>query len=186
MTTLVKEIWRNVTQGLRYYIALDPIGNQTHKSVQPGRTFTISPMERRLNQEAAWAEKADMFKNGTFVLEQESPETLSEEVESANALTDKQIEEAVALAGKGKTEAIETILTDLDSLVTAERILDELVSQDARQSLINAAKNKVEILTERPIGPDGKPMRVAQRETVQSPEWSEDEPFRQSRGQHPR
>lgn len=176
-----KELWKNVAQGTRHYVRLDPIGNQTHGVVQPGKTFTITPLERRLNQEAAYATKADMFLNGTFILLQACEDTVLSEIESDDAVSDEELEDAVRSAGEGDTVGIELMMERVESLVTAERILEELVVQDARQSLVDAAKRKVSDYTERPLGPDGKPMQIAERETIDASAPNEVEAFRQAR-----
>lgn len=168
MAQVAKELWRNVTAGVRHYIKLDPIGNQTHGVVQPGKTFTISPIERRLNQEAAYADKADLFRNGTFILVEGSEQTSEEEIESINSITDAQIVAAVEAALGGNNQPIEAMIRAVDSYVTCQRIVEELVVQDARQSLVDAAKRRLSDLTDRPLGPDGKPMQIAEREVIDS------------------
>ena len=181
-----REIWKNVTPGLRYYIEMDPLGRQTHGLVQAGRTFTITPLERQINQQAAASPEMDMFRNGTFVLVQPTDDTIEDEVMSPNAISDGEIEVAVHEALAGDEEAIQEILDRVSSSVTAQRVLEELVVQDGPTSLVEAAKAKVDEYTERPIGPDGKPMDIVERETVQEPVASTAAAFSEQKAIRPR
>lgn len=184
-TTVERELWKNVSPGLRYYLILDMFGNQTHGLVQAGRTFTITPLERQLNQQAAQSAKADMFRNGTFVLVKVTDDTIQAEIDSPNSVTDAEIETAVAEAVAGDSVPIEAMLERLSSMVTGQRILEEVVLQDAPQSLVNLTKQRIEDLTDRPIGPDGKPMKIVEREVIPPPEI-QSEPFKAERAVRPR
>lgn len=187
-TVIQRELWRNVSPGLRYYITMDALGNQTHGLVQPGRTFTITPIERQLNQQAAHAPRADMFRNGTFVLIKETDDTITDEIASPNSISDSEIERAVAEAIAGDTIPFEAMLERLSSAVTGQRILEEVVLQDAPQSLVVQVKDKIEGITdqEAPVGADGKPMKVVQRESIPSPDAEPSDMFRASRAVRPR
>lgn len=181
-----REVWKNVTPGLRYYIEMDPLGRQTHGLVQAGRTFTITPLERQINQQGAASPEQDMFRNGSFVLVQETDETILDEVVSPNSVSDGEIEVAVHEALAGDEESIMQILDNVSSAVTAQRVLEELVVQDGPASLVEAAKAKVDEYTERPIGADGKPMEIVERETVQEPVASTAAAFSEQKAIRPR
>ncbi len=179
-----RELWKNVSPGLRYFIKLDPIGNQTHGLVQAGKTFTISDIERQLNQEMAAEATADLFRNGTFVLVKPTEDTELDEVESVNSLSDNDIEVAVSEMLGDDTVPLELMMETVTSAVTAERILEELVMQDAPQSWITKSKELVKQHTDFPIGSDGKPMEVVEREVIETP--SVEEGFRASKAVRPR
>jgi hypothetical protein len=179
-----KELWKNVSPGLRYYLRLDPIGNQTHGVVQAGKTFTISDVERQLNQEIAHDPKADLFRNGTFVLVKPTKNTIEDEVESVNSLSDHEIETAVSEMLGDDEVPLDLMMETVTSAVTAERILEELVIQDAPQSWVDRAKVLIKEHTDYPIGQDGKPMEVVEREVIETP--SVEEGFRASRAVRPR
>ena len=164
-----RELWKNVSAGLRHYIMLDPVGHQTHGLAQAGRTFTLTPLERQLNQQAAHAPEADLFRNGTFVLIKETDDTVPDEIQSPNSISDAEITEAVHEALAKNPVPIELMLEQCTSVVTAQRILEELVVQDASASLVEQAKAKVVEFSDRPIGPDGKPMDLIERETIAPP-----------------
>lgn len=186
MVQLDREVWKNVSPGLRHYITLDPIGNQTSTTVQPGRTFTITPLERQLNQQAVYDPKADLFRNGTFVLVKETEDTLTDEIVSPNSVSDAEIEEAVHEALAGDPVRVELMLERVSSTTTAQRILEELVLQDAPQSLVELAKEIVDKFEDKPIGPDGERMNIVERETVMSQEIAGDEAYRATRAIRPR
>jgi hypothetical protein len=161
-----KEIWKNASAGLRFYIALTAIGEQTTKTVNSGRTFTISALERRLNQEAVYGKEVDPFRDGTFLLVRQADDTEQDEIESPNSVTDAEIETAVREAMGGDSVAIEMMIERVGGINTAQRIYEEAVAADAPGSVIELAKAKVESLEERPVGVDGKPIAVGERDVV--------------------
>lgn len=169
-----REIWKNVSSGLRHFIIFDPVGNQTHGLVQAGRTFTITALERQMNQQAAHSSDADLFRNGTFVLIKETEETVEDEIASPNSVSDDEIFTAVAEALGGDSVAIEAMLERCSSVVTAQRLLEELIVQDASASLVELAKGKVKEFSDTPLGPDGKPMDIVERETIAPPQIEAD------------
>lgn len=147
------EIWKNVSGGLRYYTGLDPMGRETTKLVQAGRTFSVSPLERQLNQQAVADPKFDLFTNGNFILIEEAAETIPEEVESPNSLSDSEIEQLVAQAKAGDSVPLEAAIERATSVMTAQRILEEMVLNDCVPSLTDLAKAKVEQLIDKPTVP---------------------------------
>lgn len=179
-----RELWKNVSPGLRYFLKLDPLGMQTHGLVQAGKTFTISDLERQLNQEIAHDAGADLFRNGTFVLIKPTDDTIEDEVQSVNSLSDQEIESAVAEMLGDDDVPLELMMETVTSAVTAERILEELVMQDAPQSWVDRSKVLIKEHTDFPIGQDGKPMEIVEREVIQTP--SIEEGFRASKAVRPR
>ncbi len=162
-----KEVWKNVAAGPRHYICFTAIGEQTNRVVQAGRTFTVSQTERRLNQEAVYDAKVDPFRDGTFIIVRETDDTIIDEFESVDSITDKEIEVAVREAVGGEPERIEGMIAAISGINTANRILEELVvSGDAPSSVVDMAKEKVDELTDRPIGEDGEQIAVGSRDVV--------------------
>lgn len=163
---VTKEIWKNASAGLRHYIALSAIGEQISRTVNAGRTFTITPLERRLNQEAVYDAKVDPFRDGTFLMVRETDDTVMDEIESPNSVTDAEIEAAVQEAVGGDTVPIEAMIEKVGGINTAQRIYEETVAMDAPGSIIEMAKKKVESLEERPTGLDGETLVVGERDVV--------------------
>jgi hypothetical protein len=166
MTVFDKEVWKNVAAAPRHYICFTSIGELTSKVVQAGRTFTCTSVERRLNQEAVYDAKVDPFRDGTFILVKETDDTVHDEIESVDSITDQEIEVAVNEAIGGDPVRIDTMLRAVSGINTANRILEELVVQDASSSLVNAAKELVDKLTDKPIGDDGNPITIGSREVI--------------------
>lgn len=161
-----KEIWKNVSPGLRHYIALNAIGEQTSKNVGAGRTFTITAMERRLNQEAVYDPSVDPFRDGTFLNVKATDDTVEDEIESPDSVTDAEIQLVLQEAIGGDAVPYEAMLARIGGINTATRIFEEAVAMDVPQSLVDLAREKMESLEELPIGTDGEPVPTATREVV--------------------
>ena len=135
------EVWKNTAAGMRWITVLDRQGREVGKTVQGGRTFTISTFDRQVNQDAAAEPDLDLFRNGTFVLVKESSETNRDEIESSESLTDAELSTMVhEILAKNMTadEAIRKI----SSPVTLGRVLEWLIVEDAPKSAIDAVREK--------------------------------------------
>lgn len=166
MAEFEKEVWKNVAAGPRHYICFTAIGEQTSRVVQAGRTFTVSQTERRLNQEAVYDAKVDPFRDGTFIIVRETEDSVADEFESVDSITDKEIEEAVQEAIAGDPERIERMIHAISGINTANRILEEVVIGDAPSSIVDLAKERVDELTDKPIGGDGEPIAIGTKDVV--------------------
>lgn len=61
------ETWRNVTAGRFVLTRHSALTNQRqYEMIGPGKTFHVTPTERRLNQELAADDELDSFLNGTL------------------------------------------------------------------------------------------------------------------------
>lgn len=60
------ETWQNVTLGRAVVVKLDARGQKRHDLIGPGKTFHLTPTERRMNQELAASEEQDLFLNGVL------------------------------------------------------------------------------------------------------------------------
>lgn len=60
------ESWQNATLGRVVVTKLDGRGQKRHDLIGPGKTFHITPLERRMNQELAASEELDVFLNGVL------------------------------------------------------------------------------------------------------------------------
>lgn len=60
------ELWRNAEPGTVAINCLGEYGRKRVELVKGGRTFTITPQERRMNQNACALPELDMFTNGTL------------------------------------------------------------------------------------------------------------------------
>lgn len=67
VVTVIPETWRNPGQGRIVIMRLDHLGQlREEEMVGAGKTFTITPLERELNQRLAYSPAADFFANGTL------------------------------------------------------------------------------------------------------------------------
>lgn len=133
------EIWKNTANGPRWYTVFDTQGREVAKTVQGGRTFTVTVFERRVNQDKVALPELDAFRNGTFILVRESSETDEREVESPNAKTDSELEQIVneTLADPSY---IDGVLQEVSSTATLHRLLEFLVADDAPSSAIDKVR----------------------------------------------
>lgn len=168
MDLITREIWKNASAGLRHYICLSAIGEQTSKTVRPGRTFTVTQLERRLNQEAVHDTPADPFRNGTFLIVKEAEDTEVDEIESPNSVTDAEIQDVISQAMGGDEVPFEAMVARVGGINTAQRIYEETVALDASQSIVSVAKERTEELADLPVGSDGNPIIVGSKEVVTS------------------
>jgi hypothetical protein len=135
------EVWVNTAAGMRWIKVLDRQGREIGKTIQGGRTFTVSTFDRQVNQDAAAGPSQDLFRNGTFVLVKESGETNKDEVESSDSLTDAEMATMVhEILAKNMTA--EQAIRKINSPVTLGRLLEALVVEDAPKSSIDVVKAK--------------------------------------------
>ena len=135
------EVWKNSAAGMRWIKVLDRQGREIGKTIQGGRTFTISTFDRQVNQDAAAESDLDLFRNGTFVLVKASTETNEDEIESSDSLTDAELATMVhEILAKSLTA--EQAIFKITSPVTLGRLLEALVVEDASKSAIDAVKAK--------------------------------------------
>jgi hypothetical protein len=126
------EVWKNTAAGMRWYKILDRQGREVGKTVQGGRTFTLAPFDRQINQDEAASPEQDLFRNGNL-----------DEIESSDSFTDAELSALVhEILAKDKT--IEQVIYPIESPVTLGRLMEELVIEDASKSAIDAVRKKKE------------------------------------------
>lgn len=144
------ETWKNPTEGRVWINRLDRFGELVKVEViNSGKTFHISPGERRLNQEMAATSDQDVFSNGTL-----SPMRLLEgDADAAafaanpNLMTEDDMR---VLFKPARTEAAKVVAGDafIDRLASIKNIatLDRLLAL-AREE--DAPLSRVEAITQR-------------------------------------
>lgn len=133
------EIWLNTAAGMRWFKALDLYGRETTKTVNGGKTFTLTVFERQLNQANVASPELDLFRNGTFELRKKSENTNEEEVRGPDALTEVEITGLVMELIHGQ-DTPKQALAGVSSEVTLNRVIEALVLEDADASLIAQVK----------------------------------------------
>lgn len=135
------EIWKNTTHGMRWCKQHDRGGNEVTKIVNSKRTFSITPLDRQLNQDIAATAELDLFRNGTFVLVKEADDTNHDEIQSPDSVTDDEIA-ALVMEVLGNPEGVDHYLKGINSPVALNRIYDQFVADDVDKSVIEYVKMK--------------------------------------------
>jgi hypothetical protein len=134
------ETWVNVSAGLVHLIKIGEYGRRETELVYGGRTFAITPQERRLNQSQIFDPiKNDPFSNGSFkplVLLDDEKDTAILRA-NPNVLDDDAITELFALSGDAFNERLLTI--------TNANAIDRLIDV-ARKPDTGASVQQVHIL----------------------------------------
>lgn len=135
------EVWKNTANGTRWFLTFDPRGVETAKTVKGGKSFSLTPLERQVNQERA-DEGNDLFRDGTFLLVKAAESTNMDEIASDQALTDGEIEVQVheLLA---KNVSADELIAGIESSVTLGRLYEKLVLEDAPPTAIAIVREKM-------------------------------------------
>jgi hypothetical protein len=122
---------------MRFYVTHDRMGNETTRTINGSRTFTITTFDRQINQERAANAKQDLFRNGEFVLIRPGTATKEDEIESDQSYTDAELAQVVheVMAEKKK---MATVVAGVESLPLLNRFKEALVLEDAPKSAIDA------------------------------------------------
>jgi hypothetical protein len=117
-----RETWTNPGRGTVYIFALDVTGKQVQKKILPGERISITPQERRMNQEVAVRTTLDFFTNGTL-----APVTLAETAadyemlrESPHVMSDSDIKELFS----SSASAFKKRIAEISNLLLLERIAE--------------------------------------------------------------
>ncbi len=130
------EVWKNVAKGMRWYTRFDIAGRETDGKVNGGRTFTLTPFERQINQEKAATSDLDLFRNGNFVLVRKASDTNEEEIRSSSSLTQTEIE-ALVLEVMAEPEQLDGVLAEIGpSAITLDRFKEFAVAHGLPSELV--------------------------------------------------
>ena len=130
------EVWKNVTKGMRWFTRFNVQGAETDGRVQGGRTFTLTPFERQVNQEKAATNELDLFRNGTFILVRGANDTVKEEIASPNSLTQSDLSD-LAVQVLAEPQDLDGILLEIGaSHSTLDRFKEFLIAHEAPTSAI--------------------------------------------------
>lgn len=105
----VQEIWKNSTRSKIFIARNGPNGTIRHEMVGPGRNFTITADERRMNQNVAANESLDVFVNGWFQPIQLPEDAASEISENPNHIPDDKLPGFFKLHYRTFTKRLEQI-----------------------------------------------------------------------------
>lgn len=134
----IYETWKNSTRSKVVLKRQDRLGNLVDEVIAGGKTFHITPNERRLNQEMAISEDMDVFQNGLL-----SPVRLIETSEDAEEIrSNPNLISESEMTDLYKTKTIATFRDKVEGIsnpVVLQRML-ELASSDD----VNATVKQVE------------------------------------------
>jgi hypothetical protein len=125
------EVWQNTTPGTVYITRIGEYGKRLSELIYGGRVFSITPQERRLNQNACARPGFDMFTNGTLqpmTLLDGEPDTPRLR-QNPNMVDEKEIPKLFRLRGEAFAERINTIT----NTATISRLLE--LARDARYNV---------------------------------------------------
>lgn len=130
------EVWKNVTKGMRWFTRFNVQGAETDGRVQGGRTFTLTPFERQVNQEKAATNELDLFRNGTFILVRGAKDTVDEEISSPSSLTQSELSD-LAVQVLAEPDDLDGILAQIGkSIPTLDRFKEFLIAHEAPATAI--------------------------------------------------
>lgn len=159
------ETWQNVTRGRVVLNRIGAMGAKRPDMIGAGKTFHITPLERRINQEAAANSDLDVFLNGTLQpvhLPGDNGEDYSKLIENPNLLGD---DNQIKRLFKANDEVFAERLSEIKNASALERLKD-LANQDetgARVSQLRMIEARItqvapaiENIHPDATGPDGR------------------------------
>jgi hypothetical protein len=159
------ETWQNVTRGRVVINRIGAMGAKRPDMIGAGKTFHVTPLERRINQEAAANPDLDVFLNGTLQpvhLPQGNGEDYTAITENPNLLGD---DKQVARLFKANDDVFAERLGEIKNASALERLKD-LANQDATgarvsqlrmiEARITQVAPVIENIHPDATGPDGK------------------------------
>lgn len=120
------ELWKNPGQA-QVVILRAAANGPRHELISGGRTFTISPDDRRMNQNMAANEDLDIFSNGILQPVQLLEETEERLLGNPNHMGEDDIRSFFKLHHK----TYEKRIADISNPVLLQRLLDVAKEQDA-------------------------------------------------------
>lgn len=145
-----KEVWQNVSGSQIYIRILDPRGNEKFTHIRPNQKITISPLERRINQDRTATEKGDFFKNGmlTAVRLINTEEDYADLATNPNLISESEIADMFSLTpAKFKNR-----INEITNFTVIRRLIDYAEREDTKASMpqMRALEARKEELDEAP------------------------------------
>jgi hypothetical protein len=168
VVTVVPETWRNPGLGRVVIKRLDHMGQLTNEEmVNAGATFTITTLERQLNQRLAYDPEQDFFANGTLVPVDliAGSEAEREFADNPHLVSDAEMQALVTpVRGTRKAAADEAFLERLATIsnaTTLSRLAQLAEEEDAPISRVRAIQARLAqveglgLVQTGMVGPDG-------------------------------
>lgn len=161
MAEIKKETWKNATRGNVGVLKFDVKGNEVGTVIRAGKTVTVTPEERRLNQDLARSKKTDLFSNGTL-----EPIRLIDDPEFVESSEYKEIEdnpnfisetEMRQIFAAKRIDTFRNRLAEIENVNVLSRIREMADAEDAKMSQIQAIEDRLAEL---------RPVNVVEIQTV--------------------
>jgi hypothetical protein len=139
------ETWENTTKGRVFVRKFDARGQLAGELVGAGRSFHLTPQERRINQEMAASEGLDVFKNGILqpVRLLEGDEDYEEIASNPNHVSDSDIRKMV----KSHHKTFEKRLSEIQNPSALQRVLEIAKAEDCSISTEAKIKTRLQELS---------------------------------------
>lgn len=138
------ESWKNTTAGRIFLKKYDKRGELAAEMVPGGKTFQITPHERRINSEMAASPGLDFFSNGqlTPVRLIETEEDAKEIASNPNLMAESEMVDLF----KAHWKTFESRIAEVGNLTTLQRLLEVAQSDqvDAKVRQVDALKARIE------------------------------------------
>lgn len=137
-----KETWQNITKGTAAILKLDVRGLEYGEVIRSGMKTSLTPEERRLNQDRAAARSQDLFSNGTLAPVRLLDEELEEYAEFASN-PNFMAESEIAGLFKMTLANLRAKLDTIGSVALVNRIYEVAKSMDVKTSQLAAVEEKL-------------------------------------------
>lgn len=138
-----QEVWKNATASQIVLLRQGGPGGQTrHEIISGERTFSISPEERRMNQNMAANPELDVFNNGMLqpvkLLEDSEPEML----DNPNHIGEDQLPRLFKLHYRNFDKRI----SEISNPIVLQRLIDISAAQDATIRQVETIKARLDAI----------------------------------------
>lgn len=138
-----QEVWKNATVGQVVVQRSAPNGLVRHELITGERTFSISPEDRRMNQNLAANADLDIFANGTLQPVKLPEDTEPDLLQNPNHIPDTQLPGFFRLQLRTFTKRLEAIT----NMAMLERLLELGPGQDATVRQMDAVRARLTEVT---------------------------------------
>jgi hypothetical protein len=142
------ETWQNQARGGTGIMKYDRYGNPTGERIPPGGKTTVTPRERRLNQDRAATDELDPFKNGRLIpirLLDSEPDTAALKA-NPNGMSDTEIDKLFTLSTQEMSDRLDSVSNPL----VLERAKAKAEERDATIRQVKVIDDHLEKLAPKP------------------------------------
>ena len=138
---MAEEIWKNSTMS-QVVIQRTAANGIRHEIITGGRSFSISPEDRRMNQNLAASDTLDVFANGMLHPVKLDEDTEPEVVENPNHISDEQLPGFFKLHYR----TFEKRINEISNPIVLQRLLEIGSTHDATVRQMEMVKARHDVL----------------------------------------